>query len=135
MAILYILFHLDFIMATKKTTKKKETKQKVEEINLVNIPVNTAKKETNYVRTRIMADTVGMLSQFIPRVDTEMTVVPLFSREFLLKNLLGLSDEEFELNEKLIQKESADILSSLKELLKQDETPAPTKKSKKAKVN
>ena len=84
--------------------KKKATKKKT---------VKSVKKEFDIQRTKDIADVLGILCQFIPRIDENNGMLPLFSRQFLLKNLLGLSDEEFNLNEELIQNESELILSTL----------------------
>lgn len=137
MAILYILFHLGLFMTTNKKTKKKDTKKKAasEKIGVIDVPEFNTPRVNNFARTRIISETLGTLAQFTPRTDGEMGMVPLFSREFLLKNLLGLTDEEFELNERLIERESKAILTTLAELLKDDEEAAPVKKNKKTKVN
>ena len=117
-----MFYFWNFIMA-KTQTKKKETKK----------PVT---RKVDWERTERIAGVVGMLSQFLPRVDDDVTVCPLFSREFLLKNLLGLSDEEYELNNMLIANESEMIMSTLETLKKMspDEFVEKTK-IKKEKAN
>ena len=108
----------------KTQTKKKETKKSIT-------------RKVDWERTERIAAVIGMLSQFLPRVDDDdVTVCPLFSREFLLKNLLGLSDEEYELNNMLIANESEMILSTLEALKKMspDEFVEKTK-IKKEKAN
>ena len=75
--------------------------------------IKPAVKKFDMQRTKDIAEVLGVLSQFIPRIDGSEGITPLFSRQFLLKNLIGLSDEEFKLNEQLIQNESELILSTL----------------------
>lgn len=102
----------------KKTTKKTET------------------RKVDLERTERIAGVVGALSQFLPRLDNDQSISPLFSREFLLKNLLGLTDEEYELNNQLIVNESEMIMSTLKML--KDMTPEQlieSTKIKKEKAN
>lgn len=117
-----MFYFWNFIMA-KTQTKKKETKK----------PVT---RKVDWERTERIAGVVGMLSQFLPRVDEDASVCPLFSREFLLKNLLGLSDEEYELNNMLIANESEMIMTTLEALRKMspDEFVEKTK-IKKEKAN
>ena len=102
----------------KKTTTKKTTK-------------------TDLTRAREIADVLGVLSQFIPRVDGSSGIPPLFSCEFLLKDLIGLTQEEYDRNEDLLKKECGNILEVLKSLVPQESTEAisaaQTKKSKKTK--
>ena len=74
----------------KKTTTKKTTK-------------------ADLTRAREIADVLGVLSQFIPRVDGSSGISPLFSREFLLKDLIGLTQEEYDRNEDLLKKECGNI--------------------------
>lgn len=111
-----MFYFWDFIMA-KTQTKKKETKKPVA-------------RKVDWERTERIAGVVGALSH------DDVTVYPLFSREFLLKNLLGLSDEEYELNNMLIANESEKILSTLEALKKMspDEFVEKTK-IKKEKAN
>ena len=108
--------------------------------------MKTTKKKTNqkvdFVRTQQIAGVLGTLSQFIPQVNSDSPIAPLFSKEFLLKNLLGLTDEEYKLNDDLLQKECENILTvigNLAERYQQTEstettTKKLTKKSKE-KVN
>ncbi len=97
----------------------------------------TIKKTTkaDLTRAREIADVLGVLSQFIPRVDGSSGISPLFSREFLLKDLIGLTQEEYDRNEDLLKKECGNIL--LKSLVPQEDaqviTEAQAKKSKKSK--
>lgn len=102
----------------KKTTTKKTTK-------------------TDLTRAREIAEVIGALSQFIPRVDGSSDISPLFSREFLLKDLIGLTDEEYNRNEDLLKKECGNILEVLKSLVPQESaeaiSEAQVKKSKKSK--
>lgn len=76
-------------------TKKKETKT----------------KKVDLQRAKDIAEVVGILSQFTPGFESEN--IPLFSRTFLLKNLLGFTEEELEENDILINEESNAILKSL----------------------
>lgn len=76
-------------------TKKKETKT----------------KKVDLQRAKDIAEVVGILSQFTPGFESEN--IPLFSRTFLLKNLLGFTEEELEENDILINEESNVILKSL----------------------
>lgn len=103
----------------KKTTTKKTT------------------KSTDLTRAREIADVLGVLSQFIPRVDGSSGISPLFSREFLLKELIGLTEEEYNRNEDLLKKECGNILEVLKSLVPQEQAQAisevQAKKSKKSK--
>lgn len=105
----------------KKTTTKKTT------------------KTTDLTRAREITEVLGVLSQFIPRVDGSSGISPLFSREFLLKDLLGLTQEEYDRNEDLLKKECGNILEVLKSLVPQEsaeaisEAQAKVKKSKKSK--
>lgn len=117
-----MFYFWNFIMA-KTQTKKKETKKSVA-------------RKVHWERTERIASVVGALSQFLPSANDDVTVYPLFSREFLLKNLLGLSDEEYELNNMLIANESEMILSTLGALKKMspDEFVEKTK-IKKEKAN
>ena len=98
--------------------------------------VRPAGKKFDMQRAKDIADVLGVLSQFIPRIDEGNGISPLFSRQFLLKNLLGLSDEEFKLNEQLIQSESELILSTLAMLKEQTpEGVIDLAKVKKGKAN
>lgn len=103
----------------KKTTTKKTT------------------KTTDLTRAREIAEVIGTLSQFIPRVDGSSGISPLFSREFLLKDLIGLTQEEYDRNEDLLKKECGNILEVLKSLVPQESadaiSAAQAKKSKKSK--
>ena len=102
----------------KKTTTKKTTK-------------------ADLTRAREIADVLGVLSQFIPRVDGSSSISPLFSHEFLLKDLIGLTQEEYDRNEDLLKKECGNILEVLKSLVPQESaeaiSAAQAKKSKKSK--
>lgn len=96
----------------------------------------TENKKVDLQRAKDIAEVIGTLSQFTPRFDVEN--VPLFSRTFLLKNILGFTEEEIIENDKLINEESQAILATL-EYLKgpaNQETPEnKTTKTKKQKVN
>lgn len=104
-----------------KTTKKK----------------NEQTKKVNMERTREIAEVIGSLSNFIPRIDGSSSIPPLFSREFLLKNLLGLTNEEYEENNRLLEIESVNIINALKELTANNNVVEAnnSKKNKKEKVN
>ena len=67
------------------------------------------KTKADWERTYSIASNIGMLAQFIPREFHPGEIGPLFSREFILKNLFGLTDEEYKLNEELILKETEEI--------------------------
>lgn len=67
------------------------------------------KTKVDWERTCSIASNIGMLAQFTPRELHQCEIGPLFSREFVLKNLFGLTDEEYELNEELIKKEEEEI--------------------------
>lgn len=92
-------------------------------------------------RAERISNIVGALSQFIPiNYTCAFENRPLFSREFLLKNLLGLSDEEYLLNDELILNEQTDMIKAMdmanqyNKLLEAqaiEETVEPKKKSKK----
>ena len=111
-------------MAKEKTTNKQ-----------------TAKK-VDWERAHHIAELLGIYAQFFPRVDDPS--IPLLSKEFVFKNLLGLTNEEYELNETLLYNETNNILESLKKTKAALEAAdnaieevcvAKTKKSKKQKVN
>ena len=87
----------------------------------------------------------GLLGIFAP---LSGECIPVFSQEFVLKNLLGLTEEEYNLNQDLLTKESQNILNAIKmqkqlleSLENRNEVPAevvetrPAKKSRKEKVN
>lgn len=104
-------------------------------------------KKFDYERSAQIAGLLGTFAQFMPQLDSGF--IPLFSREFVMKDLLGLTDEEFERNETLLTAESTRILDAIrmqKNLLEtlqksadeiQTEQPVvrPAKKSRKEKVN
>jgi hypothetical protein len=85
--------------------------------------MKTTKKKTekkfDFERTQEITAVISTLSQFIPRVDGESPIAPLFSKEFLLKNLLGLTEEEYKLNDELLQKECENILTVIGTIAKQ----------------
>ena len=57
-------------------------------------------KDENIERLRKLGESLEKISHF---TDTEHRYgSPWFSREFLLKNILGLTDEEYDQNEKLL---------------------------------
>lgn len=95
-------------------TKKKETKT----------------KKVDLQRAKDIAEVVGILSQFTPGFESEN--IPLFSRTFLLKNLLGFTEKELEENDILINEESNAILKTLEYMkgLANQETPEPAIKTK-----
>ena len=95
-------------------TKKKETKT----------------KKVDLQRAKDIAEVIGILSQFTPGFESEN--IPLFSRTFLLKNLLGFTEEELEENDILINEESNAILKSLEYMRgsANQETPEPVAKTK-----
>jgi len=99
-------------------------------------------KKVDWERASNIAQVLGIYAQFFPRVDDPS--IPLLSKEFVFKNLLGLTDEEYELNETLLYNETNNILESLKQTKAALEAAdnaveevcvAKTKKSKKQKVN
>lgn len=99
-------------------------------------------KKVDWERASNIAQVLGIYAQFFPRVDDP--AIPLLSKEFVFKNLLGLTDEEYELNETLLCNETNNILESLKQAKAaleangnaiEEACVARTKKSKKQKVN
>ena len=112
-------------MKTNKKTTKTTTKQN---------------KKTDFERAHHIADLLSAFIQFIPQLSGE--TIPVLSKEFVLKNLLGLTDEEYELNERLVIEESQNILKAVleqKKLLEGTQVSQevrPAKKSRtKEKVN
>ena len=96
----------------------------------------TKTKKVDLQRAKDIAEVIGTLSQFTPRFDVEN--IPLFSRTFLLKNILGFTEEEIIENDKLINEESQAILSTLEYLKGTANQVIPenkTTKTKKEKVN
>ena len=96
----------------------------------------TEDKKVDLQRAKDIAEVIGTLSQFTPRFDVEN--VPLFSRTFLLKNILGFTEEEIIENDKLINEESQAILATLEYLKGTANQVIPenkTTKTKKQKVN
>lgn len=96
----------------------------------------TENKKVDLQRAKDIAEVIGTLSQFTPRFDVEN--VPLFSRTFLLKNILGFTEEEIIENDKLINEESQAILATLEYLKGTTNQVIPenkTTKTKKEKVN
>lgn len=96
----------------------------------------TENKKVDLQRAKDIAEVIGTLSQFTPRFDVEN--VPLFSRTFLLKNILGFTEEEIIENDKLINEESQAILATLEYLKGTANQVIPenkTTKTKKEKVN
>ena len=99
-------------------------------------------KKVDWERANNIAQLLGIYAQFFPRVDD--LSIPLLSKEYVFKNLLGLTDEEYEQNEKLLFNETNSILESLKQTKAaleandnaiEEVCVAKTKKSKKQKVN
>ena len=103
-------------------------------------------KKFDYERSAKIAGLLGTFAQFMPSLSGEC--IPVFSQEFVLKNLLGLTEEEYNLNQDLLTKESQNILNAIKmqkQLLEsienRNEVPAevvetrPAKKGRKEKVN
>ena len=72
------------------------------------------KETVDLTRAREIAEIVSILGQYIPRVDGTSGIIPLFSREFLLKKLIGLTEEEYKLNEDLLANECAKILDTVR---------------------
>ena len=111
--------------------------------------IKTAKKESkkfDFERSEKIAGLLGIFSQFMPELSGEH--IPLLSQEFVMKNLLGLTEEEYKLNQDLLAKESQNILNAIKmqkKLLESLENgnevqaevveTRPAKKSRKEKVN
>lgn len=96
----------------------------------------TENKKVDLQRAKDIAEVIGTLSQFTPRFDVEN--IPLFSRTFLLKNILGFTEEEIIENDKLINDESQAILATLDYLKGTANQVIPenkTTKTKKEKVN
>ena len=91
---------------------------------------DTKPKKVDLQRAKDIAEVIGALSQFTPRFDSEN--IPLFSRTFLLKNILGFTQEELEENDTLINEESNAILRSLELMRGQanQETPEVVTKTK-----
>lgn len=90
-------------------------------------------------RAERISHIIGSLSQFTPiNYETAFDMKPLFAREFLLKNLLGLSDEEFVLNEELILSEQNELIKSMQlahdVLQMQEETNGIVEKTKSKKI-
>ena len=118
---------------------KKQSKQSVNKSHTLAV---TGDELLN--RAERIANIVGSLSQFTPINYTyAFENRPLFSREFLLKNLLGLSDEEYLLNDELILNEQTDMIKAMdmasqyNKLLETqaiEETIEPKKKTKKKEV-
>ena len=99
---------------------------------------NNTKKVTDLTRAHEIGAALGMLSQFLPRIDGSSSIAPLFSREFLLKDILGLTDDEYTRNEELLKKECGNILEVIKALLPpeaQECTQAKKTRKTKEKVN
>lgn len=104
-------------------------------------------KKVDWERANNIAHLLSIYSQFMPRIDSGE--IPLLSKEFVFKNLLGLTDEEFDTNEKLLFQESTTLLNAInkhKSALEAMQKEAnqelqemfddePKKKSKKQKVN
>lgn len=116
-----------------KTTKKTKTSKK-------------ESKKFDFERSEKIAGLLGIFAPFMPSLSGEC--IPVFSQEFVLKNLLGLTEEEYNLNQDLLTKESQNILNAIKmqkqlleSLENRNEVPAevvetrPAKKSRKEKVN
>ena len=87
-------------------------------------------KKVDLQRAKDIAEVIGILSQFTPGFESEN--IPLFSRTFLLKNLLGFTEKELEENDILINEESNAILKTLEYMkgLANQETPEPVAKTK-----
>lgn len=96
----------------------------------------TKTKKVDLQRAKDIAEVIGAFSQFTPRFDAEN--VPLFSRTFVLKNILGFTEEEIIENDRLINEESQAILATLEYLKGTTNQVIPenkTTKTKKEKVN
>lgn len=90
----------------------------------------TKSKKFDLQRAKDIAEVIGTLSQFTPRFDGEN--IPLFSRRFLLKNILGFTEEELEENDFLINDETNVLRKKLEHMRGQanQETPEAVTKTK-----
>ena len=66
-------------------------------------------------RSEKRSGVVGSLSQFLPTLDNvkpgSENLGPLFSRQFFMEDILGLTSEQRIRNDRLIAEESAEILA------------------------
>lgn len=90
----------------------------------------TKSRKVNLQRAKDIAEIISTLSQFTPGFASENIL--LFSRHFLLKNLLGFTEEELEENDSLINDEYNTILRSLEYMRgsANQETPEVVTKTK-----
>lgn len=127
-------------MQKKQSTDKKTTKQSK--------PAKTSLKDSidKLNRAEKIGNVLGMLAHFTPiNYDLAFDNKPMFSREFLLKKLLGLTDEEYEANEQMILHEQTELIKSMElanQVLNMREAEGATvveevkpKKKEKVKVN
>lgn len=101
---------------------------------------NNIKKTIDLTRAREIGEILGMLSQYLPRVDGSSPIAPIFSREFVLKDMIGLTDEEYKRNEDSLKNECGNILEVIKAILpnaaeEMEQVPAKKTRKSKEKVN
>ena len=80
----------------KETKKTKKTEQKFD-----------------FERAHHIADLLGTFIQFMPSYNVDSGIIPCLSREFVFKNLLGFTDEEFLQNEELLFNEANTIIKAI----------------------
>lgn len=78
---------------------------------------NNTKKTVDLARAREIGEALGMLTQFLPHVDGSSPITPLFAREFVLRDLIGLTEDEYKRNEDMLKTECGNILKVIKALL------------------
>ena len=81
---------------------KKETKK-----------TKKTEKKFNFERAHHIADLLGTFTQFMPSYNVDSGIIPCLSREFVFKNLLGFTDEEFLKNEELLFNEANTIIKAI----------------------
>lgn len=112
---------------------KKETKK-----------TKKTEKKFDFERAHHIADLLSTFVQFMPSYNVDSGIIPCLSREFVFKNLLGFTDEEFLTNEELLFAEANTIIKAIaknKEAFEHfsnefsNEINTNTKASKKEKAN
>lgn len=81
---------------------KKETKK-----------TKKTEKKFDFERAHHIADLLGIFTQFMPSYNIDSGIIPCLSREFVFKNLLGFTDEEFLKNEELLFNEANTIIKAI----------------------
>lgn len=81
---------------------KKETKK-----------TKKTEKKFDFERAHHIADLLRTFTQFMPSYDVDSGIIPCLSREFVFKNLLGFTDEEFLKNEELLFAEANTIIQAI----------------------